>query len=292
MIITKKIYRVFINFLRASRKKKKVVAVLRLKGVISPSFGGFSRSPSLSFETVKKDIDKAFAHKGIKAVVLAINSPGGSAVQAELISNYIRSMSQEKSIPVYSFLEDVAASGGYWLACTSDEIYASENSIVGSIGVIAAGFGFTEAIKKLGVERRIITQGKNKSVYDPFLPVKESDKKIVEAVQKDIYESFKRFVLARRGSKLKLAKNKEKLFSGEFWSGRVGVELGLIDNIGNFYQVMKQKYGDDVEFKFVEKEESWLGKKLKGMMGGSSTPSVNEIISQVKEQLQLEKFSL
>ena len=287
----KKLSRVFVKFLRSLRKKKKIVAVLRLKGVINPGVGGFSRSSNLSFETVKKDIDKAFGYKGVRSVVLAINSPGGSAVQAELIHNYIRSVSQEKKIPVHSFVEDVAASGGYWLACASDEIYASENSIVGSIGVIAAGFGFTEAIKKLGVERRIITQGKNKSVYDPFLPVKESDKKIVESIQKDIYESFKRLVLVRRRNKL--AKHKEKLFTGEFWSGKTGVALGLVDGIGDFYQVMNEKYGKGIDYKFVEKEESWFGRKLRGMMGSSYNKiSVNEVVSQVKEQLQLDKFSL
>jgi signal peptide peptidase SppA len=274
------------NLMRIFNKKKRVIAVVRVKGIISPGLGGFSQS-GLSLEAIKGNIDKAFEYSGLKAVVLAINYPGGSAVQAELIHNYIRNLSQKTKIPTYSFVEDVAASGGYWLACASDEIYASENSIIGSIGVIAAGFGFTKVIKRLGIERRVITQGKNKSIYDPFLPVKETDKKIIEAIQKDVYESFKRLVMSRRGNRL--SKDKD-LFTGKFWSGRAALALGLIDGIGNFYEVMEEKYGPNIAYQFVEKGESWLGRKLRGMISGSY--SVNEVINQVKEQLQLEKFQL
>ena len=277
-----------LNFFRILKKKKKVVSVLRLKGAIGPALGGFSRGAGLSFESIKKDIDKAFAVSGLKAVALVINSSGGSPVQAELIHNYIRRSSKKKEIPVYTFVEDVAASGGYWLACASDEIYASESSIIGSIGVISSGFGLTEAIKKLGIERRVITQGKNKSIYDPFLPVKTEDKNIIEAVQKDIYESFKKLVISRRGAKL--AKDHDKLFSGEFWSGKKGLALGLIDGIGSFYEIMEKKYGGEIDYKFIEKEESWLGKKFKWMCGIPSP--VNEVGTQLKEQLQIEKFHL
>jgi len=277
-----------LNFFRILKKKKKVVSVLRLKGAIGPALGGFSRGAGLSFESIKKDIDKAFAVSGLKAVALVINSSGGSPVQAELIHNYIRRSSKKKEIPVYTFVEDVAASGGYWLACASDEIYASESSIIGSIGVISSGFGLTEAIKKLGIERRVITQGKNKSIYDPFLPVKTEDKNIIEAVQKDIYESFKKLVISRRGAKL--AKDHDKLFSGEFWSGKKGLALGLIDGIGSFYEIMEKKYGGEIDYKFIEKEESWLEKKFKWMCVIPSP--VNEVGTQLKEQLQIEKFHL
>ncbi|NRA74277.1 MAG: S49 family peptidase [Rickettsiales bacterium] len=266
-------------------KKKQVIAVIRLKGIISSDFGRL-KSSGINFETVKKDVDRAFGLSGIKAVVVLINSPGGSPVQAELIHKYIKNISEEKKIPVYGFIEDVAASGGYWLACISNEIYASENSIIGSIGVIVSGFGFTNAIKKLGIERRIITQGKNKSIYDPFLPVKKADEKIIQSVQKDIYESFKKHVIAHRGNKL--GKNKEKLFNGEFWSGKMAVKLGLVDGIGNFYEVMKEKYGKDTEYKFIEKEESWFGRKLKGMVNGSYF--IDEVITQIKERVETEKF--
>ena len=286
MLMIKKLLKIISNFLRSVCKKRKIVAVIRLKGVITPELGSRLKSSGLSFEIIKKNIDQAFDFPGLKAVALIINSPGGSAVQAQLIHDYIRSISKEKNIPTYSFVEDVAASGGYWLACASDEIYASENSIVGSIGVIAAGFGFTAAIKKLGVERRVIAQGKNKSIYDPFLPVKEEDKKIIKSIQKDIYESFKKHVSMRRGRRL--AKNKNKLFSGEFWSGKTGLTLGLVDGIGNFHEIMKEKYGQDIEYKFIEKQESWFGKKLLGVVGNSY--SVDEIITQIREQLQIEKF--
>jgi signal peptide peptidase SppA len=277
-----------LKFLKGLTKKKKVVSVVRLKGVISPGIGGFSQAPSLSFETMKKDIDKAFAEPGLVAVALSINSPGGAAVQAELIHKYIRALSHQKQVPTYSFVEDVAASGGYWLACTSDEIYASENSIVGSIGVIAAGFGFTKAIQKLGIERRIIVQGKNKSIYDPFLPVKEVDVNIVKSIQKDIYASFMKLVIERRGPKL--SKDLDKVFSGQFWSGKTGLSLGLIDGIGSLYEVMEAKYGKNIEYKFIAKEDSWLGRKLRGMFSSSSP--VNEIINQVKERMEFEKFFL
>jgi signal peptide peptidase SppA len=182
------------------KKPKSKVAVLRLSGVIG-SAGMMKKG--ISLDDLNDDIEKAFELSGVKAVALQINSPGGSPVQSELIYKRIRELSDEKKIPVYSFVEDVAASGGYWLACTGDEIYASESSIVGSIGVISAGFGFVDAIKKLGVERRVYTQGENKSILDPFQKEDPKDIDILMNLQKDVHESFKNLVRSRRDGKIK-----------------------------------------------------------------------------------------
>jgi signal peptide peptidase SppA len=257
-----------------------VVAVLRMQGVIASSGGVKS---SLSLESMNEAIEQAFACDKTRAVALIINSPGGSPVQSELIYKRIRTLSEEKKIPVIAFAEDVAASGGYWLMCAGDELYASENSVIGSIGVMAGGFGFQEAIKKLGIERRLYTQGKNKSVLDPFLPEKEEDVRIIHNIQKDIHESFKNLVRTRREGKLKA--DEEKLFNGEFWSGKEALEYGLIDNISDMYSVMKMRFGKDVKFKKVNKDKSWLKKKLGISIG-------DEMLDRLTEKLSLEKFGL
>jgi signal peptide peptidase SppA len=263
------------------KSKAPVVTVLRMQGMIA-SGGGIKSS--LSLESVNENIEQAFDTPKLKAVALIINSPGGSPVQSELIFKRIRSLADEKKIPVIAFTEDIAASGGYWLLCAGDELYASEMSIVGSIGVITGGFGFHETIKKLGIERRLYTQGKNKAVLDPFSPEREEDVKIIKNIQKDIHESFKNLVRTRRAGKLKA--NEDKLFNGEFWSGKQAQELGLVDHIGDMYQVIREKFGQDVKFKKIGKDKGWLKKKL-GLSGLG-----DQFLDRIIERLSFERFGL
>ena len=224
------------------RKEKAVVAVLRLHGVIAPSSGGVRRS--LNLESLETQLKKAFSISGIKAVALVINSPGGSPVQSQLIADRIRQLADKKQVPVMAFCEDAAASGGYWLACAADEIYASPASIIGSIGVVSSGFGFPELMAKMGVERRIYTAGTSKAMLDPFQPEKPDDVAHLKSLQAALHDEFTAYVKGRRGVRLTGAD--DVLFSGAFWSGTQALELGLIDQIGVLNQVLVQKFGDDM----------------------------------------------
>lgn len=239
-------------------KNKKSVAVLRLSGVIGSS--GFLKQ-GLSLDSLEENFNKIKDIKKIKALVVQVNSPGGSPVQSELIYQRIRSIAEDKNIPVYTFAEDVAASGGYWLACAGDKIYASRSSIIGSIGVIASGFGFKKAIDKLGIERRIYTQGENKSILDPFIDTKASDIKIINEVQKDIHEFFKDVIRERRKGKIKTS-DEVKIFSGKFWSGQKALSLGLIDEIGDMHTVIEKQFGKNIKFIHLNNQQSWLKRKL------------------------------
>ena len=223
-----------------------VVPVLRLSGAIGISS---PLSPGLNLATLAEQIEKAFSVKNAKAVALQINSPGGSPVQSKLIFNRIRALAEENDIPVYSFVEDVAASGGYWLALAGDEVYADDSSILGSIGVISAGFGFNKAIEKLGVERRVYTAGTRKMSLDPFAPEQPEEIVRLKALQKDIHQAFRSLVENRRGDKI--AEAGDMLFTGEFWSGTKAVELGLIDGLGDLRSVMREKHGDKVVLKLI-----------------------------------------
>ena len=279
-----------IKMLRKLKKlftnKLPTIAVINLYGVIS-SGKSFNKS-TLSLDSIKSNIDKAFELPQLKAVALAINSPGGSPVQTELIYKYIRRLATEKKISIYSFAEDVAASGGYWLACVGDEIYASSSSIIGSIGVISSGFGFVDVIKKIGIERRIYTQGENKSVLDPFKPEKQSDIKIIHGIQHDIHDNFKSVILERRKGHLKA--NHDLLFNGEFWSGKKAKELGLIDEIGDLYTVINQKFDNRCNIVKVGSEGSWLKKKLG--INLSVSDFIDSAAAKVEEKIILNRFGL
>ena len=218
--------------------KDPLVPVIRLQGVIAP--GG--RAAALNDASLAPMIEKAFRRGKLAAVALVINSPGGSPTQSSLIAARIRRLADEKGIKVYTFVEDVAASGGYWLATAGDEIWVDANSIVGSIGVISAGFGFDEFIARHGVQRRVYTAGKSKSLLDPFQPEKSADVKIVKALQARIHENFIDQVKARRGAKLA----DKDLFTGEVWVGDAAREIGLIDGIGHVVPKMKEIFGDKV----------------------------------------------
>ena len=236
---------------------KPVVAVVRLSGVIG---SGTPLRPGLTLEAIGDVLETAFKTKHANAVALAINSPGGSPVQSTLIYTRIRALAKEHDLPVYVFCEDVAASGGYMLACAGDEIYADSSSIIGSIGVISAGFGFTELIKKIGVERRVYTAGEKKLALDPFQPENAADVKRIKSLQKDIHETFKALVVKSRGQALK--ETEKKLFTGEFWTGTRALDLGLIDGLGDMRSLMREKFGDDVKLKSVSAHKGWLKRRL------------------------------
>lgn len=262
-----------------------VVAILPLEGVIG---SGSRFSSALNLAGIEEKIDQAFDIYNVKAVALAVNSPGGSPVQSELIMRRIQKISQEKKIPVYAFAEDVAASGGYLIALAADEIYAHEASIIGSIGVISAGFGFSKAIEKIGVERRVYAAGDNKSILDPFQPAKDKDIKLLKEIQKEIHEFFKNLVKERRGDRLK--GTQKVMFSGQFWAGREAVKLGLVDGIGDIRAVMKEKLGDKTKFKRIKEEKGFI-KSLLGMTGGKVKLS-DEIMSTLESRSLWGRFGL
>ncbi|RME16232.1 MAG: S49 family peptidase [Alphaproteobacteria bacterium] len=214
------------------------VSVIRLHGVIATGSRG-----QLNDAALAPAIEKAFTRGKPKAVALSINSPGGSPVQSALIAARIRRLSKEKGVPVIAFVEDAAASGGYWLACAADEIYADASSIVGSIGVIVAGFGLNDFIARHGIERRVYTAGEAKSQLDPFKPENPDDVARIKAIGADIHEAFIAHVKEARGARLS---DDRRLFTGEFWTGTRAVELGLVDGIGHLNDVLRARYGDKV----------------------------------------------
>jgi signal peptide peptidase SppA len=232
------------------------IPVLRFSGAIGLST---PLRPGLTLSASGAAIEKAFAMRGAKAVAIQINSPGGSPVQSVLIYKRIRALAEEKNLRVYVFAEDVAASGGYLLALAGDEIYADASSIIGSIGVVTATFGLNELINKIGVERRLYTAGRNKTTLDPFLPVKEDDIERVKAIQRDVHDEFIALVKARRG--IRIDKAGGSLFTGEFWSGKQALELGLIDGLADLRTKMRELYGDDVRFSLVAPSTTWLRRR-------------------------------
>ena len=254
-------------------KKKKVVSHIKLNGVIG-NVGKFKQG--IDFASQEEIIKKAFSLKKISAVAISINSPGGSPVQSHLIYKFIRQQAQKKKIKVIVFAEDVAASGGYLIACAGDEIFANSSSIVGSIGVIYSSFGFKDLIKKIGVDRRVYTAGKNKSTLDPFLEEKKEDIERLKNIQLDLHKDFIKVVEESRGSKLNKNSGIE-LFSGEFWSGSKSKDLGLVDGIGNVNDVLKEKFGDNVVIKKFEKSKGWLSKKLSATNNGQIDQLANII---------------
>jgi signal peptide peptidase SppA len=234
-----------------------VVAVIPLSGIIG-RFGSFGRS--LNLRSLAGSIERAFSMPDLAAVALGVNSPGGSPVQSSLIAGRIRALATEKKVPVFAFAEDVAASGGYWLLCAGDELYADESSIIGSIGVVSAGFGFPELLKRLGVERRVYASSEHKAGLDPFRPEQSDEVEHLRAVQGDIYQAFCRQVRSRRGDKLKAAE--ADIFNGRFWSGREALALGLVDGIGDLRTVMRERFGEKVRLRMLGERQSWWRRRL------------------------------
>lgn len=234
-------------------KRPPVVSVLRLNGAIGGA--GFGRG--LTDAALAPLVERAFAPKKLAAVALSINSPGGSPVQSALIAARIRRLADEKSIPVIAFCEDVAASGGYWLATAADEIYADESSILGSIGVIYAGFGFHALLEKQGVERRVHTAGRSKSMLDPFLPEQSDDVERIKRLQTVIHDNFIQQVRTRRAAKLR---EDDDLFTGDIWVGREAEAVGLIDGVGHLVPLMKARFGDKLRFNVIAPKRSLFHK--------------------------------
>lgn len=222
------------------RSEHGVVSVVRLHGVITPSAGPVPRSV-INAASLDKVLERAFGPERLTAVALLVNSPGGSPTQSALVADRIRGLADEREVPVLAFCEDVAASGGYWLACAADEIYAHSTSIVGSIGVISQGFGLQGLIERFGVERRLYTAGVSKSRLDPFLPEKSEDVEWLRGLQDELHEVFRDWVTQRRGDRLASGAD---LFSGEVWTGARAVELGIVDGLGTARQVLSARFPD------------------------------------------------
>jgi signal peptide peptidase SppA len=217
---------------------KPVVAVVKLHGVITPSPSPLAARGTININTVEQALVKAFDHDRLKAVALAINSPGGAPTQSALVSERIRELADRKKVPVIAFCEDVAASGGYWLACAADEIYAHSSSLVGSIGVVTAGFGLNGLLERFGVERRVYTAGAHKVRLDPFQQEKDEDVEWLKGLQAQLHDQFVSWVRTRRGDRL----NGEDLFTGEVWTGAKAKEVGLVDGVGNLRAVLSERY--------------------------------------------------
>ncbi len=266
------------------RKEGVMIPVVRLHGAIMSGGGQFR--PALNLATAAPLLEKAFAIKDAPAVAISVNSPGGSPVQSRLIYQRIRDLAQEKKKRVLIFVEDVAASGGYMIALAGDEIIADPTSIVGSIGVVSGGFGFPELLKKIGVERRVYTAGENKVMLDPFQPEKENDIAFLKNLQLDIHDTFIQMVKARRGQ---LLADDPDIFSGLFWTGRRGLELGIIDGLGDLRGEVKKRYGEKARLELIQPVRSLFGRRQSGAaiagalvepMAASAAAGLAEVIEE------------
>ena len=267
-----------------------VVPVVRLSGVIGAVT---PLRPGLSLSGVARMLERAFAMRNAKAVALVINSPGGSPVQSRQIYLRIRQLATEKKLPVLAFVEDVAASGGYMIACAGDEIFCDPSSILGSIGVVGGSFGFQELIQKVGIERRLYTAGEHKAMLDPFLPENPDDVARLKALQREIHAIFIGLVKQSRGARLK--GEEDVLFTGEYWAGETSVSLGLADAISDLRSTLRARYGDNVLTPLVAPPSGMLsgllGRRSPGAFGlesGSSVPE--ELISAVESRAIWAKF--
>lgn len=248
------------------RRGRAVVPVVRLSGVIGAVT---PLRPGMSLAGVARMLERAFAVKNAKAVALVINSPGGSPVQSRQIYLRIRQLAEEKKLPVLVFVEDVAASGGYMIACAGDEIFCDPSSILGSIGVVGGSFGFQELIKKIGVERRLYTAGAHKAMLDPFLPENPDDVSRLKALQREIHDIFIALVKGSRGARLKGAD--DVLFTGEYWAGDTSVSLGLADAIGDLRSTLRARYGEKVQTPLIAPASGMLS----GLLGRRSPGAIS-----------------
>jgi signal peptide peptidase SppA len=271
------------------------IPVIRLHGTIMS--GGGRLRPSLSLASTAGLIEKAFTFSDAPAVAISINSPGGSPVQSRFIYKRIRDLAAEKNKRVLVFVEDVAASGGYMIALSGDEIIADPSSIVGSIGVVSASFGFTEMIKKLGVERRVHTAGSNKAVLDPFQPEKQEDVERLKALQLEVHDTFIDLVKERRGTRLK---DDPDLFTGLFWSGKKGLELGLVDALGDMRTFLKNRYGEKAQLRLITPPRGLFSRRF-GLFGsatggfsatGIATEAAHGLLEAAEERALWSRFGL
>jgi len=279
-----------IEWVPARLRGAAVVPVVRLSGLIGAVT---PLRPGMSLAAVARTLERAFAIKNAKAVALVINSPGGSPVQSRQIYLRIRQLASEKKLPVLVFVEDVAASGGYMLACAGDEIFCDPSSILGSIGVVGGSFGFEELIRKIGIERRLYTAGEHKAMLDPFLPEKPDDVARLKTLQHEIHAIFIALVKQSRGARLKAAD--EVLFTGEYWAGETSVSLGLADAIGDLRSTLRARYGEKVLTPLIAPPSGMLsgffGRRSPGassLEGVSSLPE--ELISALESRAIWAKF--
>ncbi len=265
--------------------RRPVVSVLRLAGIIGRSP---LRRGGLTVQLLERSLRRAFAPRRLAAVALVIDSPGGSPVQSSLIAGRIRAAAGERRVPVLAFVEDIAASGGYWLACAGDEIHADPSSVVGSIGVISAGFGFVEAMARLGVERRVHAMGERKDLLDPFLPERREDLEVLRELQQDVYERFKSWVRERRGGRLRI--EEEELFSGRVWSGEGALRHGLVDGLGEMRAVLRERFGADVRIRPVPPpREAWW----RGLAPGTAVENLaGSLLYGIEERLLRGRYGL
>ncbi|GAA3620077.1 signal peptide peptidase SppA [Lentzea atacamensis] len=265
-----------------------VVAAVRLHGVITPQSSPVARN-TISLQNVETAINRAFDNERLIAVALLINSPGGAPTQSALIAERIRELANKKHVPVLAFCEDVAASGGYWLACAGDEIYAHGTSLVGSIGVVSAGFGLNGLLDKAGVERRVYTAGENKVRLDPFQAEKPEDVEWLKGLHADLHDQFKAWVKERRNNKLKATD--DELFAGEVWTGSKAVELGLVDGIGTIRSVLAKRF-PDAELTVAEPRKPLLAKL--GLTGASTRSGdlVTQVLASLEERARWSRFGL
>ena len=248
------------------RRGAAVVPVVRLSGLIGAVT---PLRPGMSLAGVARTLERAFSMKNAKAVALVINSPGGSPVQSRQIYLRIRQLAAEKKLSVLVFVEDVAASGGYMIACAGDEIFCDPSSIMGSIGVVGGSFGFQELINRIGVERRLYTAGEHKGMLDPFLPENPDDVARIKAIQREIHALFIALVKQSRGARLK--GTDDVLFTGEYWAGETSVSLGLADAVGDLRSTLRARYGDKVVTPLVAPSTGLLSGLLGRKSAGAGT---------------------
>ena len=268
------------------RRRTPTIPLVRLAGVV-----GMRTRPvgpeAVTATGIFPVLRRAFSARGAKAVALAINSPGGSPVQCGLISREVRHLANKHDLPVLAFVEDIAASGGYWLACAADEIFALSSSVVGSIGVINAGFGFPQLLERFGVERRVYAEGKHKGMMDPFSPVREEDVAVLQAVLKDIRADFLEHVQERRGGRLK--DDPEQVFSAAVWSGRGALELGLIDELGDMGTVLRERFGDNVRIRDITPKRRWF-RSPRGARAGAEV--AGGLLDALEERAMYARYGL
>jgi signal peptide peptidase SppA len=267
------------------RRERVVVPVVRLSGVIgqvSPLRQG------LTLQGVAGPLKKAFAVKKAPLVAIVVNSPGGSPVQSHLIFQRIRAHAAESGKEVLVAVEDVAASGGYLIALAGDTILVDPSSVVGSIGVVSAGFGFTGLIEKLGIERRVHTAGENKAMLDPFQPEREDDVRHLKSLQRDVHDMFIELVRNRRGAKLA---DDPTLFSGAFWSGARGIEIGLADRIGDLRSHLRGRFGEHVELMPIAARKGLLARPGGGGPSAGAE-AADGLVSAVLERFWWGRYGL
>ena len=262
------------------------IPVVRLQGVISQDL----KPGRLNIASVAPMLKKAFSFKKAPAVAIIVNSPGGSPVQSRLIAEHIRQLAAENDKKVLVFVEDAAASGGYFIATAGDEIIADPSSLVGSIGVIYSGFGFVEAIEKLGVTRRLYTAGQNKSTLDPFLPAKEEDVERIKQLELDIHEVFIDYVKSRRGGRITLPD--AEVFTGEFWTAKRGLSMGLVDTLGDLHGTLRARFGKDVKIKPIGQKRGLIQLPSFGLSGAVSADLVGDIAARIEDRALWSRLGL